>query len=204
MLISFSVDASVDIDYDTMVAVLFVQREGTRSQALADEVNQAINWGIQQAKAVSEVSVQTQSYHTNPVYNNGQLRSWRVDQSIRLESRDAVKLGELVGALQERLAVRSLGFEASNDARRLAHQALVSDAIQRFAERAKLVQSQLDRSGYRIVRMDINTSHAQPPRPMLRSMAMEADTARIAAPQIEAGTQEIAVNISGTIELTDD
>ena len=203
-LVSFSVDANADIDNDTMVAILYIQREGTQPKTLADEVNQTVNWGIQLAKAVPEVSVQTQTYNTNPVYKNGNLRGWRVDQSIRLESRDSTKLGELVGALQEKLAVRSLGYEVSAEARRKANEGLVSDAITRFSERADLIRRQLGRSSYRLVRMDINTSRGQPPRPMMRSMAMEADVARVAAPQIEAGTKEISVHINGTIELTDD
>lgn len=203
-LVSFSVDANVEVDNDILVAVVYTQRDGSKPAQLSDEVNRTIAWAIEQAKAVPDVKVQTQNYNTHPVYKNGTLTGWRVNQSIRLESRDAAQLSELVGTLQQQLAVQSIGFEVSDEARRAANDNLIAAALKRFRERAELVRKELGRSSHRIVRVDVNTSSSQPPRPMMRSMAMEADAMRVAAPQLEAGTQDVTVNVSGTIELSED
>ncbi len=202
-LINFSVEASAEVDNDLLVAVLYAQREGSQPARLADEVNQAVNWGIAQAKATAGVKVQTQSYQTQPVYRSGKLTGWRVSQAIRLESREAAALSELVGKLQEQLAVQSLGFEVSDAARRAADEGLTTQALDSFTARAKLLTRQLGRSSYRLVRVNVNSAGGPVPRPMLRAMAMEADMAA-AAPVLEAGTQRLAVSVDGTIELTDD
>jgi predicted secreted protein len=202
-LVALNVDASAEVDNDLLVAVLYAQREGSQPARLAGEVNEAVNQALSKAKATPGVKVQTHSYETNPVYRNNQLSGWRVSQAIRLESREAAVLSELVGQLQQQLAVQSLGFEVSDEARRRAEEALTGEALQRFTERARLVTQQLGRSSYRLVRIDINSSGGPIPRPMMRSMAMGAEVAA-APPALEPGTQRLAVTVSGTIELTAD
>ena len=202
-LVNLSVDASTEVDNDLLVAVLYAQREGSQPARLADEVNQAVNGAVAQAKATPGIKVQTQSYNTQPVYRNGKLTGWRVSQSIRLESRDAATLSDLVGKLQEQLAVQTLAFEVSDDARRKADETLTTEALDRFTARARLITKQLGRSSYRLVQLNVNSSGGPMPRPMMRVAAMEADMA-VAAPKLEAGTQRLAVSINGTIELTDD
>jgi predicted secreted protein len=202
-LVNLSVDATAEVDNDLLVAVLYAQREGSEPARLADEVNQTVNWAIAQAKTTPGIKVQTQSYNTQPVHRNSQLVGWRVSQSLRLESRDAGVLSDLIGQLQERLAVQSLGFQVSDEARRKADEQLTAEALDRFIERARLITKQLGRSSYRLVRIEVNSAGGPPPRPMLRAMAMDAEMAA-AAPALEAGTQRLAVTVNGTIELTED
>ena len=203
-LVSFSVDANVEVDNDILVAVVYTQRDGSKPAQLSDAVNRTIAWAIEQAKAVPDTKVQTQNYNTHPIYKNGALTGWRANQSIRLESRDAAQLSELIGTLQQQLAVQSIGFEVSDDSRRVANENLITAALKRFRERAELVRRELGRNTLRFVRIDVNTSGSRPPRPMMRSMATEADSIRVAAPPLAAGTQEVTVNVSGTIELSED
>jgi predicted secreted protein len=101
--------------------------------------------------------------------------------------------------LQERLAVSSISYNVSPERRREAEKTLISEAIARFKGRAEQIALELDRPGYRLVRMDVNTGDAPiVARPML-SMAMAEG--RAAPPTLEAGTQDLQVTVSGTIEL---
>ena len=99
-LVSLSAEAEMAVANDLLVAVLGATAEGSSVGSPADEVNQAINWALEQARGHSGVTVQTLQYRTTPVYRDNRLRGWRVQQSIRLESGDSETLGGLIGKLQ--------------------------------------------------------------------------------------------------------
>ena len=202
-LVSLQADASAEVANDTLVAVLSARAEGSQAARLADEVNRRINWAIAQAKAAAGITVETHSYQTSPVYVKNTLTGWRVSQAIRLESQNAARMSELVAKLQEQLQVRSIEFQVSEPAKRRVQNDLITQAIDRFTARAKLITGNLSRSSYRLVRLDVHTDHAAPPpRPMLRAMARSAEA--VAAPALEAGTQRITVSVNGTVEVTED
>ncbi|WP_428608707.1 SIMPL domain-containing protein, partial [Sedimenticola sp.] len=74
---------------------------------------------------------------------------------------------------------------------------LIRQAIQRFQARAELVSKEMGQSRYRLVQMNISHNGAAPPPYPMRTMSLRADT----APALEAGSQRLEVQISGTIEL---
>jgi len=196
--VSLSASASAEIENDELTAVLFAQREGPQVAALADEVNRSVRWGVERARKVPRIKVQTQDYRTSPIYRDGNLSGWRVRQSLRLESGDAMQLSGLIGELQERLRLQSVGYGLSEQRRKTAEDELVSRAIDAFQDRAKLVTKQLGRPGYRLVTMDVNSGGALP-RPLgISARAMEA---AVAPPSLETGTATVRVTVRGTIEL---
>jgi predicted secreted protein len=198
--IQLNADASMQVENDTLSARLYAQREGSDLSRLADEVNRKITQAVARVKQVEGVTLQTQGYHTYPVYQQQRLSGWRVRQSIHLESRDAAKLSRLLGELQSSLALESLQYNVSPAQRQTAEEQLIGQAIDAFQQRAALVTKQLGRSDYRLVEMHINTSGEviQPRRLRAGVMAMEAS---VAPPSLEAGSQTLQVNVSGTIEL---
>ena len=198
--ISFNENAGTDVENDTLVAVLFVQKEGPRAPELANRVNRTINRALERLKPMRQIKVQSQSYRTNATYEDGRVSGWRVHQSIRRESRDSEVLGEVIGDLQESLKVQSINYRVSEEARRQHTNRLTETALQRFQQRAFAIARAMGRSGYRVVKLRLNQGHAAPaPRDML----MAKSTAPVAAPRIQAGTQRIEVTVSGEIELKD-
>jgi predicted secreted protein len=203
--ISFSVQAEQSVDNDQLVAVLYAREEGRDARAVADKVNRAVSWGVQRAKSAKGVTVQTLDYRTQPLYDrNGQLSGrWQVSQSLRVESADAAAMSELLGELQQQLAVQSVGYELSAERREAAEQGLIGGALKRFRERAELIAREMGAAGYRVVQMDVNTPNVGAPRPMLmRAAAMEMADA--APPALEAGDQQVRVQVRGSIELLRD
>ncbi|MGE0386599.1 MAG: SIMPL domain-containing protein [Gammaproteobacteria bacterium] len=199
--VSLSVSAQEEVSNDLLVAILYAQREGARQAEVADGVNTAMRAALDVAKATATVKVQTLGYSTSPVYNRESVVGWRARQSLRLESRDHAALTALVGRLQDSLAVESIGYGISTDARQGVEDRLIASALAAFRKRADLIAREMGRRSYRIVRADVGTSGYQPPMP-LRAMAMRADVASVAPPAVEAGSQAVAVTVSGTIELT--
>lgn len=201
--ISFAENAGADVDNDTLVAVLYVQREGRRAQDLARVVNSIMNKALQTVEGIDQIKTQTQAYRTNAVYKENEIAGWRVHQSVRLESRDSRLLGDTIGTLQEWLNVQSISYRVSDEQRRQYSAELIETALQRFQQRAKLIADSLGRKGYRLVSLRINDG--QGPMPMPVEMRMDRMSAKLAspAPRIEAGTQRIEVTVSGEIELLD-
>jgi len=197
--INLNEQAASDVDNDLLVAVLFVQKEGRRADLLAREINKSIDEAVTQAKKVPGVKVQTLSYRTNATYKKNAVNGWRVHQSIRLESQNSEVLGELIGKLQNKLSVQSIGYQISDDKRREHTDELIGLALKRFQQRASNIAKAMGHSGFKLVRLTINNGRSQQP-PVAFSMA--ASRSREAAPvRIEAGTQRVEITVNGEIEL---
>ena len=196
--IDLSASADGEAANDILVAVLSRESEGPSAAPLADEVNKAVDQAIKRIKQVPEITVQTLDYQTLPTYQKQRITGWRVRQSIRLETRNAGKLSNLLGDLQQQLNLDSIGYSVSPEKMKEAENQLISAALKAFQQRADLITHELGRSRYRIVAVRVETAGA--PHPIYRAgraMAMEA----AAPPTIEAGEQKVQVTVSGTIEL---
>jgi predicted secreted protein len=200
--VDFSVQASRQVANDWARALVGVTDEDEDAAKLADRVNQAIAWGSERARAKAGIGVKSGGYSTVPVHDprKGERRFWRASQDLVLEGSDARALAELLGELQARLQLRSLDFTVSTAQRRKVEDELIDEALAAFLARAERVRARLSARGYEIVQISIGTSGGGPPVPLMRA-AMEMDAARVAPPALEPGTSELAVNVSGTIEL---
>ncbi|MGD2168010.1 MAG: SIMPL domain-containing protein [Gammaproteobacteria bacterium] len=198
--VDLSATAEREIENDELVAVVYAQAQAERQAEAANTVNEDIRWALDLAESARGVTSQTLRYNSYPVYGNNQrIIAWQARQSLRLESRDSDRLSELLGELQERVAIESVNYQVSREAREAADDELIEAALQSFNRRATLVAEALGRSGFRIVRININTGGVVAPIAFrTRAMVAEAD---VAQPTLEAGTQTVSVDVSGTIEL---
>jgi len=197
--VSLSTGANAEVENDTLVAILYSQREGANLQTLANVVNSNISQAVKKSKQTANIDVQTLGYQTNPVYDKQRLSGWRVRQSIRLESKDSTQLSKLIGELQRTLAVESINYSVSPEKIRETEDKLIVEAVDAFTQRAKLITNQFGRSNYRLVDIHINTAGA-PIRPLqMRSATVAMES--VSAPTIEAGKQDIRITVNGTIEM---
>lgn len=199
--VNFSVSANEEVKNDTVTAVLYAQREGSDSSSLAETVNKDITWAIEMARKVPAIKVQSKDYQTFPLYSKQTLTGWRVRQSISLETRDTKALSELLGQLQQRIAIQSISYSISPERRQEVEKQLISEALSQFKERADMVTKQLNRPDYRIVNLDINTGNGSPVYPMARGAMMMDEKASVSPPTLETGTNMLTVTVNGTIEL---
>ncbi|MBI1424234.1 MAG: DUF541 domain-containing protein [Gammaproteobacteria bacterium] len=196
--VQLSAQAVADVENDTLVAVLSVQRQGTDVARLATEVNQVMAGAIKRCKQVTAVSVQTLDYQTNPVYEKQHRTGWSVTQSLELRSGDSDVLSHLLGELQANLMLQSMQYEVSAKRLEQAQASLIGQAIASFSRRAQEITHHLGRKRYRLVNLRVDTGGnlQQPPTPRYRVMA-EASS----APSLEPGKQQVTVTVSGEIEL---
>ena len=198
--VRFSVSAAREVPSDVVVATLFVQVEGRDQRAIADEVNRTMRWAMDRAQRVDAVAVETLNYTTTPVYQSQRITAWRARQSLELTGRDPGVLTELVGDLQERLAVGAIAYELSREMRDATEGALIDEAIARATARAARIAEALGRPGYRIVEIRIGDQGYRPPVPVYRAEA-RMQAAAAAPPVVEAGDQTLSVSIEATVEL---
>lgn len=199
--VSLSVSAEKYVANDKISAQMYAEREGEDVSQIASEVNQSIAWALDVVRGVDEVTAQTTDYYSHPVYREQTAIGWRTRQSIKLESRNAAQLSQLIGELQQRLALSSLSYSVSHEVRAREENALITRALSSFQQRAQLITKQLGRSNFRIVHIDVVTADAPHPQHLSRmAVTMEAADST-ASPAIESGVQIVQVRINGTIEL---
>ena len=198
--IHLSVNASAQIENDTMVATVYAEEEGSQAAELSSIVNQRIRWGLDLVKKHPEIKHQTNAYSSNPIYSNNKIKGWRVRQSLRLESQDMTLMSDVLGKLQSELALQSMQFTVSPDSKNQQDEKLIDKALQAFENRAQQVVKKLGRKSYKIVDINISTSGTIGVRPQYQMRAMVMDAAE-SAPAISAGEQTVSVTVSGNIEL---
>lgn len=199
--VDLSASASLDIEQDRLIATVFSEVENNDQADAADAVNTAISWAADRARRVDGVEVRTTSYTTRPLYANGRrITGWVARQGLRLESEDAEALSELLGDLQERVAIQSVNYGVSREAREAAEETLIAMALAQFSRRADLIADELGRDGYRLVRLNVGNTGGGFIAYEAAQMRVSAASA-VAPPEIDAGTETLTVMVNGQIEL---
>lgn len=197
--VHLSVSATAQLENDTMVATVYAQEEGSQAAELSNTVNKRIRRALDLVKTHAEIKHQTNAYSSSPVYSNKKIKGWRVSQSLRLESQNMALMSDVLGKLQNDLALQSVQFLISPASRDQQDEKLIDEALAAFEKRAQQVVKKLGRKSYKIVDINISTSGNRGVRPLqMRAMAMEAVES---APAISAGEQTISVTVDGKIEL---
>ena len=199
--ISLQALVSADVENDTMIVSLFAQEEGSKAANLSDRVNRSINQALKKLKQYKSIKVEAESYSTIPVYNNQQIISWRVKQSIQLKSKDMSLMSKALGELQRDLKLSGISFDVSREKREEHTQLLIDQALTAYNKRAMQITKKLNRESYKIVNMDVQTSASEGSYRHRAARAMMADAAPVEAPEIIRGDKTLTVKVHGTIEL---
>ncbi len=199
-LIDFSVEASRSAMNDMARAMVFAEASGANPSELAKRVNSAIDDALKITRTFPKIKTQSSGMSTFPSYNkDGRISGWRMRSELDLETLDMAALSELLGRLQETLAVGQLSLLPSPETQKKCEEAAMLEALAAFQAKAALVAGALKKT-YRIRQLNIGGAG----RPMERPMMMRASNmaAMEAAPApIEAGESRVSVTISGQIEL---
>jgi predicted secreted protein len=198
--IRFQAQTSESIANDRMQVILNAYGEDDEPSRLAGKINQDMEWALEKVRAEKAVTASSGGYQTFPVYRKEVVIGWRGRQDLTLESGDVSALSRLVGQLQERLQVRSMSFSVSDEKRSAVENRLISEALDAFKERARIVQKNFQAKGYRLVDLNINTSSPVPP-PIPRGMVRMASAEEQAPVSVEAGESKVTVSVNGVIEL---
>ncbi len=199
--VGFQVERSRQVENDWLRASVVAQAEDADAAAVAERVNQAMRWALEQGRKESSLKLQTTGYQTWPIQEDGRIRRWQASQQLRIEGSDAAALTRLLGELQSRLQLASLEFTLSPERRRAVEQELSVEVLKAFRERAQLIAETLGASGYEIVRIDVGGGASMPVYDQLQMAGRGMAEKAMAAPATEGGTSRVDVLASGAIEL---
>ena len=201
--VDLSVTAERSAANDLAIAILYAEHNAPTPAAVASELNRRVAAALQLAASHADVSTRSGNTSTWPVYakdGEGRIEAWRMRSEIRLESRKLAAMSELVGTLQNSLALSQIVLQPSPETRRAAADAATVAALRAFEQRAELIAGTLGRR-YRIAHLSVGDSDLPPP--VLPRMRVAALAAEAAPAPLEGGESQISVHVSGRIELID-
>jgi len=199
-LIDFSVEASRPAVNDMARATVYAEASGANPGELAKKVNSTIEDALKTAKTFPKIKTQSSGVRTYPSYGkDGRITGWRMRSELDLETLDMAALSELLGRLQETIAVGQLSLLPSPETQKKCEEAATLEALAAFQAKAKLIAGALKKT-YCIRQMNIGGGSQPIERPMMMRAAKMAAMEAAPAP-IEAGESRVSVTISGQIEL---
>ena len=197
-------EAQREVPNDMLSASLYVELSNANAAALADAINTRVNEAMRVAKDYGNVRVRSGGNQTYPVYAKGNvLQGWRGRAEIRIESRQFEAASGLIGRLQSGMQLANLSFSVSPEARQLAENELLTEAIAAFKARAEIVRAALGGRSYKIQRLSVNNSRNAPPPRFAMARALAAAAPEVAAPDLEGGVSQVTVSAAGAIEVID-
>ena len=200
---SLSAKAYGEVPNELLNITLQAQDQHTDPGTLANSINAKMQWALAIVKRYDTLDVKTLNYNTWPRYSKGtsKIVGWHASQQLQIKSEDVDTAQKVIQLLQEKLTIGGMQMMATNEAREALEDELISVALERFKDRAAIIQRNMGALGYRIVSVDINADNRYSGGYRHRSMEMAADMRVAEAPAIEAGTSEIEVQVHGSIVL---
>lgn len=199
---NLSADSSRAAANDLFKAQVYAEATDANPGDVARRVNSQITGAIQAARNYPTVKVRSNGSNTYPVYgkNGRTIEGWRMRSNLSLESSDATAVSELLGKLQQNLAIASLLATPSPETWKKAEDEAITDALTAFQNRAALIAGSLKKK-WKIRQVTVNTNGpSRPPMPYLRAQASMA-SADASPPALEAGDSQVSVQVNGQIEF---
>ncbi|MFH7765766.1 SIMPL domain-containing protein [Acinetobacter sp. BSP-28] len=203
-LVNVQAEATRQISNDEMHAVLYIERSKKQPAELSALITQSMNQAIAASKKYPQVKVETGAQSTYPVYDNDsqKLKEWRGRAEIRLKSTDFKAVSQLISELQQNFQTQSINFTVSDTQRKKVENELMVEASKNFQQRAQMLTSAWNKSGYQLVNLNLNTNNYYPQPVMMRAnMAKFAGAEAADAQNVEAGESKITVNANGTVQF---
>jgi len=199
--VTVTASATATVPNDLMQATLRAEAENASAAAAASEVNAKVAKALAIAKTYPSIKAATAGYSTYQTGDPTKPRRWHVAQSLSLESGDFTTAAMLITRLQDEggMLLAQMGFALSDKARHDAEDSVTQQAIREWQERAQRAAQGLGYRAWRPGHVIVQSNEGGRVYPMLRAQAMSA--APVAPVQVEAGTTDVTVTVSGEAVL---
>lgn len=214
--LTLSVTERLPVKQDMVIANVRYEIKGASAKEVQNKINTAVQQGLDAIKGDADVKISTESYqvymnyHQIQVLRDGQpvvenAEEWRGSQAVTLESKDANKIKALTGKLQDLgFAVSNLQYTLSPEKSEEVRQTLMKGALDKIKTQADQATKLLGKKGYEIREVSVDGGY-MPPMPMYaKAMRMEmaaGSAADMAAPNVEAGEQDVNMTLNARVEL---
>lgn len=210
-IINFSATEKRTMPQDLLIASLRIEVEDKNNPATVQKkINEAMTKALELAKKESAFKISTGSYsvykYDQPIVVNqksGESKSepvWKGSQTIDIESKDATKLLDTVGKIQDMgFAMNNLAYTLSPEVVDKVRDELMVEALKKLTSKAEVVAKTLGKTKVDLV--DVNVDIGGPVMPMYKTMMARAEmgmdaAAPMAPPVAEAGEQDVSLTVS--------
>jgi len=198
-LITLSVTERVQVEQDTLIATLRVERDHRDAVALQSEINAAMAQALETVEGDEAVKVSTgyysvYQYNTSPQGGRNN-EVWRGSQSLTLEGQDAAKILALAGEIQEQgFLMSELSYVLSTARADEVRDSLMESAIARATANVERAARAMGKTDVDIAVLDVDAAlgYAQP---MMMARGVAMDAMEMAAPVAEAGESEVSLTV---------
>jgi predicted secreted protein len=203
-VVQLASSASMDVAQDWLSVTLGTTREGTDPTAVQDQLRQALESALAEAKKAVKtgaMDVHTGQFSLQPRYGrDGKISGWQGSTALVLEGKDFARIGATAGKLQP-LTISNSSFSLSPEGRTKVESQVQAMAIARFRAKAGDIATGFGFKAYTLREVSVNLSDAgQEPRP--RAMMAYAKGVSADAPiPVEAGTTAVVVQVNGSVQL---
>lgn len=205
--LNLSVTERTEVQEDILVASLSVEKDGTDSKQVQNDINQLTLQAVTKAKALSNITVNTEQYYvykSTPNKANSNAKTWHGTQRIQLQSTAAEVLLKLVGDLQEMgLLVQGLNYTISPEKADQIRDAMIERAIASLIKKAERVGNVINKKNIELIDINIGTNYTPDyPRPMMLASTKRsnAEVANI-PPVAEPGKREVTITVTAKVLL---
>ncbi|TDR73557.1 SIMPL domain-containing protein [Paludibacterium purpuratum] len=192
-----------EVANDQLDATLYVQETQSQPATLADSLNRKSAAAMAVARGYSAVQATSGAYSSWPLYDkNNQIKGWQGRAEIHLRSRDFVQGAQLVAKLQQSMLLGNVDFSVSDQMRKTVEQQMLPEAISQLQATAKIAAGALGKTSVSVRELSIGNG-GNGPRPLMAMMAKRgiASTESVAAPDWQAGTTMLQLQVSGKLDL---
>ncbi len=155
--VQFSAEVVKEIDKDELQVTLYLQEEGKDASALNQLIVARMNQALDAVKKHSAVQVVSQQRYTQVRYSKeGKQNGWIDRAEIVLKSQDMPMLSKLVAELNEHFKIGGMYATVSEESLARVEKEMTEAVLQKFEQKARLIQSLMKAKGYRLIELDLS------------------------------------------------
>ena len=208
-IINFSATEKRTVPQDLLIASLRIELDEGTPVEIQKKINESMKKALELAKGNSAFKVSTGFYsvykYDQPTVVNKETGEqetkpvWRGSQTIDIESKDATKLLDTVGKIQELgFAMNNLAYTISPEVADKVRDELMVEALKKLVAKADIVAKTLGKAKADLV--DVNVDSGGPVMPMYNTMLARGEAmamvAGLPAPVAEAGETDLSLTVS--------
>ena len=209
-VISLAADAYREVQQDRVILTLSREARGAEAQAIADEVNKAINAVMESGKSNDALELKTGSYNLWPQQEydvDGKKIAKTVYVArgeVIVSSTDMLQATRFIEEVSEQMNLANIAFDLTTEVRRQVESEIRAEAIQSFQDKARAVAREFGFDSYDIknVQLRDSTNNMSPsPRFSMAQADMVQQAAKFSGPELEAGKERVTISLTGEISL---
>ena len=206
-VVQLSASGQVEVSQDWLQMDLSASRDGNDAAAVQKQLQQVVDAAMRSLKPQASgqlMQVRSGSFGVYPRHgNDGKIKGWQGRAEVVVEGKDFARISEAAAQVKD-MTVSSMGFGLSREGREKVQEQAQSQAIEGFKQRASTLAKQFGFNGYTLREVSVNSQDGfYAPRMQRANVAMAASAKmEMADPvPVEAGKEQVTVNVSGSVQL---